>query len=144
MTLGTNIKFTLNFLSAKSLCWWKWILSYFKFHNVWIEDNLNTNGRGLSSDVDSAVLSVSHTSVTSTFQGQPLHSNSCWFAPQGHAPFPKLRLTHVRMSEFSQPKGTEALSGLSISIRKGSSTDTQCFVAVCLNIPLTVCSLVRI
>ena len=66
------------------------------------------------------------------------------FAPQGHAPFPKLRLTRVRMSEFSQPKGTEALSGLSISIRQGSSTDTQCFVAVCLNIPLTVRSLVPI
>ena len=31
----------------------------------------------LSSDVDSAVLSVSHTSVTSAFQDHPLLSNSC-------------------------------------------------------------------
>ena len=58
MTLGTDIKFVVTFLSAKSLCWWKWILSYFKTEKLWGEDNLNTNGRGLSSDVDSAMLSV--------------------------------------------------------------------------------------
>ena len=35
------------------------------------------NRPGLSSDMYSAVLSVSHASVTLTFQGQPLLSNSC-------------------------------------------------------------------
>ena len=78
MTLGTDIKFTFCFLCAKSLCWWKWILSYFKTKELWSEDNLNTNGGSLSSDGDSDVLSVSHTLVTSTFQGQLLLSNCCW------------------------------------------------------------------
>ena len=50
--LGTDIKLTLSFLSAKSLCWWKWVLSYFKTQKLWSKDNLNTNGWGLSSDVD--------------------------------------------------------------------------------------------
>ena len=58
MSLGTNIKFTLSFLSAKSLCWWKAILSYFKAQKLCSEDNLNANGR-LFSDVGSAMLSVS-------------------------------------------------------------------------------------
>ena len=78
MTFGTDMKFTLSFLSAKSLCWWKWTLSYFKTQKLWSEDSLNTNGQGLSGDVDSAVLSVSHTLVTSAFQVQPLLSNSSW------------------------------------------------------------------
>ena len=104
ITFSTHIKLTLSFLSAKLLCWWKWILSYFKTQKQSSEDNLNTNGRGLSGDVDSAVLSVSHTSVTST-----LLSNSCWTAsfclrfmpPKSPAPLPKLKLTRVRMREFS-------------------------------------------
>ena len=74
---------------------------------------LNTNGRGLSSDVDSALLSVSHTAVTSTFQGQLLLSNGCStasfcsrFMPLRTPPrCPNLRLTRVHMREFSQPEG---------------------------------------
>ena len=50
--------------------------------------------------------SVSHTSVISTFQGQPFLSDICFlfmiYAPQSPAPLPKLRLTRVRMREFSQ------------------------------------------
>ena len=107
-TLGTDIEFTLSFLSAKSLCWWRWILSAFKTQKSWSEDNLNTNELGLSSDVDSAMLWVSHTSVTSTFQVQPLLSKSCFlftiYAPQSPTSLPKLRFTRVRMREFSQPK----------------------------------------
>ena len=56
MTLGTDIKFTLSFLSAKSQRWWNWILSYFKTQKLWSEHNLNTNGSGLSSDVTLTVL----------------------------------------------------------------------------------------
>ena len=118
MTLGTDIKFTLSFLSAKSLCWWKWILSYFKTQKLWSKDKLNTNGWSLSSDVDSAVLSILHTSVTLTFQGQPLLSNSCWtvffwtvfmiYAPQSPTPLPILRLMRVHMNKFSQPEGIPA------------------------------------
>ena len=40
MTSGTDTKFTLtslSFLSAKLLCWWKWILSSFKTQKLWIE-----------------------------------------------------------------------------------------------------------
>ena len=83
VTLGRDIKFTLTFLPAKSLCWRKWILSYFKTPKLWTEDNLNTGAyqmrcrHTLSLSLDSAVLSISHTLVTSTFQGQPLLSNSC-------------------------------------------------------------------
>ena len=51
MTLGRDIKFTLRFLSAKSLCWWKWFLSYFKTQKLWSEDNLNTSGQGLSTNL---------------------------------------------------------------------------------------------
>ena len=72
MILGTDIEFSLSFLSAKSLCWWKWILSYFKTQKLWSEGNLNTIWWGLSSDMDNAVLSISHTSVILTFQGQLL------------------------------------------------------------------------
>ena len=67
------------------------------------------NGRGLSSDVDNAVLGVSHTSVTSTFQGQLLLSNTYFLSvhdvcPSKPAPLPKLKLTRVRMREFSDFK----------------------------------------
>jgi len=49
MTFGTDIKFTLSFLAAKSLCWWnywKWILSYFKTQKletrtIWIQLGLH-------------------------------------------------------------------------------------------------------
>ena len=123
MTLGTDIKFTLSFLSAKSLCWRKWILSYFKTEKLWSEDNLITNGWSGAYLVTWTVLCFQfHTSVTSKFQGQPLLSNSCWtasqflftiYTPQSPVPSPKLRLTRVRMREFSQPEGipsgTEAL-----------------------------------
>ena len=104
MTLGTDIKFTHSLLSAKWLCWWKLIWSYFKAQNLWSEDNLNTNGRGLSSDVDSPVLSVSRTSVTSTFQGEPLLSNTCFlftiYAPSKPRPFAKIKIdasAHARI-----------------------------------------------
>ena len=80
MTLGTDPKFTLSFPSPKSLCWGKRYLFSFKTQKLSSDDNLNANGQGLPSDMDSAVLSVSHGSVTSTFQGQLLLSNSCWTA----------------------------------------------------------------
>ena len=107
MILGTDIEFTLSFLYAKSLCWWKWILSYFKTQKLWSEDNLNTIGWGLSSDTDSAVLSVSHTSVISTFQGQLLTyfqtvAELC-FSVHNLCPIllPKLPLTWVHIRKFS-------------------------------------------
>ena len=121
MTLGTDIKFTLSFLSAKLLCWWKWVLSYLKTQKLCSKDKLNTNGWNLSGDVDSVVLSVLHTSVTLTFQGQRLLSNSCWtvffwtvfmiYAPQSPAPLPILRLMQVHMRKFSW---TEALRHLDL------------------------------
>jgi len=125
MTLGTDVKFTLSFPFAESLCWWKWMLSYFKTQKPWSEENLNTNRRSLSSDVDSAVLSVSHTSVTSTHFNIPRPAvtfeqlQNCIFlftvyAPQSPAPLPKLRLTWRHIHDFSQPEGmpsgTEAWS----------------------------------
>ena len=108
----TDIKFTLSFLSAESLCWWQLFFSYFKTQKLWSEENLNTNGRGLFSDVGSAVFSVSHTSLTSKFQGQPLLSNSCWTA-SFCSRFMSLKaphlcpngLTRVSMHEYSQPDG---------------------------------------
>ena len=86
MTPGTNIKFTLTVsqlsidllnhcVDESELC----LISRFKSFEaktIWIQ----MGNRGLSGDVDSAVLSVSHTSVTSTFQGWLLLSNSCWTA----------------------------------------------------------------
>ena len=107
VTLGTDIQLSLSSLSAKPLCWWKRILSYLKTQKLWSEDNLKANGWGLSSDVGSTVFSsVSHRSVTSTSHGQPLLSDICFlfmiYAPQSPAPLPKLRLTRVRMREFSQ------------------------------------------
>ena len=45
MTLGTDMKFTLSFPCAKSLCWWKWTLSYFKTQKLWSKDNWIQMGR---------------------------------------------------------------------------------------------------
>ena len=104
MTLGTDIKITLSFLSSKSFCWWKWVLSYFKTQQLWSENSLNTNGWGLSGDVDSAGFSVSYTSVTSIFQGRLLLSDSCFllmiYAPQSPAPFPH----ECACANFHSPK----------------------------------------
>ena len=124
VTLGTDIQLTLSSLSVKPLCWWKRILSYlktqkFEARTIWRQNN----GWGLSSDVCSAVLSsVSHTSVISTFQGQPLLSDICFlfmiYAPQSPAPLLKLRLTRVCMREFSQrgfkAKGRSTYSTLTV------------------------------
>ena len=123
VTLGTDIKFTLCFLPAKSLCCWRWIfLSYFKTQKLWSEDNLNTNGRGLSSDVDKTVLSVSHISVTSVFQGQPLLSNSCWmclsdhdFCPSKPHPFAQPDWRECACANFHNSKGTGALRQVHIN-----------------------------
>ena len=67
---------------------------------------------GLSSDVDSAVLSVSHVGhfkiprPAVTFK-QLLNFIILFtiYAPQSPAPLPKLRLTGMCMRKFSQPEG---------------------------------------
>ena len=117
MTHGTDIKFALSFLSAKSLCWWKWILPYFKTRKLRSKDNLCANGRGLS--VTWTVLSfqfthIGHFSIPKpavTFAELRLFVHD-W--PSNPAPLPKLRLTQVRMGEFLYPEGipwgTDALT----------------------------------
>ena len=88
--------------------------------NHCVEDDLNSNGRGLSCDVGSAVLSVSHTLVTSSFQLLNCVFLFRIYAPQSPAPLPKLGLTRVCMCKFSHPKGihseTEAFSAQSTLI----------------------------
>ena len=110
ITLGTD-----KIHSQLSICYiivlMKGHFVLFQTQKLWSKDNLITNGQGLSSDTDSAALSVSHKSVTSTFRGQPLLSNNCGtkslcsqFMPlKGESPatLPKFRLMQVHIRTFS-------------------------------------------
>ena len=88
---------------------------------------MQINRQGLSSDVDSAVLSVSHISHfniprTAVTLKQLLNCVFLFtiYAPHSPAPLLKLRLTQMRIREFSQPEdipsGTEALTSCEVKI----------------------------
>jgi len=73
-------------------------------------------GRGVSHDMDSAVVSVSHTSVSSAIFFKQLLNFVFLFtisAPQSPNPFAQIKTDAGAMHKFSQPEGipsgTEAL-----------------------------------
>ena len=122
MTLGTelDIKFPLSFLSAESLCWWKWILSYFKTQKLWGKFEYKSVGLifWCGHCCAFSFTHISHFNIPRP--AITLKQLQNWvflftvYAPQSPAPLPKLRLTWVHIREFSQPEGmpsgTEALS----------------------------------
>ena len=108
MTLCTDKKFTSSFLSANhcvdenEFC----LIARLKSFEARI---IQMGGAYLVTRTVLYVLSVSHTSVTSTFQGQPLLSNSCWTASFCSPCMPHEAPPLCPMHKFSQSEGIASL-----------------------------------
>ena len=126
VTLGTDIKFTLSFLPAKSLCWWRRILSYFKTQKLWSEDNLNTIWiqMGRANLVTWTVLcfqfhtyrSLQHSNASRYFQTvAELCLSGHDFCPSKPGPFAQVDWRECACANFHSAKGTEALRQVHIN-----------------------------
>ena len=132
MTLGTDIKFTLSFLSAKwvnpcvaesELCF----ISSFQVRTIWTQ-------MGRAYLVTWTVLcfqfhthwSLQHSKASCYFRTvAELHLPVQNYAPQCTTPLPKLRLTWKCMHKCSQPKGTPlGNEDLKISTQNDSCCNT--------------------
>ena len=124
MTLGTDIKFAVD---ESEFCLISRLKS-FEVRTVRIQ-----MGRGVSHDMDSAVLSVSHTSVTSAITFKQLLNFVFLLtisAPQSPNPFAQIKTDASAMHKCSQPEGTEALrhtQTASHSARSWGSATFKCW-----------------
>ena len=110
ITLGTDIKFTFSFLSAKSVLM-KYIFALFQ------DSKASKRGqfeyKWASSFTHLGHFDIPRQAITLKQLLNCVFLFTIYVPRQSPAPLPKLRLTRVRMHEFSQsegiPSGTEAL-----------------------------------